>query len=981
MNRTHVAFLAGLVAAAPVGGAAFVNWETPHVHPLDMTPDGTKLLAVNTADARLEVFAITVGGPVHIGSVSVGLDPVTVRPRGNTEAWVVNHISDSISVVDLTTMNVVATISTLNEPSDVVFAGALDRAFVSCSQANTVQIIDPANLAAAPINVPIDAEGPQAMAVSPDGATVYIAVFESGNGSTILGGGADGSGTIGFPPNVVSDTAGPYQGVNPPPNLGAGFDPPQYPANPTPPAVGLIVKKDAGGRWMDDNDHDWTDLVSGPNAGLSGRAVGWDLPDHDLAVIDANSLSLSYVNRLMNICMAIAVNPALGNVTVVGTDATNEVRFEPVIRGRFTHVTLADVATDVVETHDLNPHLTYDSSSLSQEQRDLSIGDPRGIVWNAAGAKAYITGMGSNNVVVIDDSGDRIGLAPTIEVGEGPTGLVLDESRNRLYVLNKFAATISIVDTVTETQIGQVALFDPTPIAIKVGRKHLYDTRKNSGLGQMACASCHVDARMDRLAWDLGDPDGEMKEFNQNCNLGISLIGDPCEDWHPMKGPMVTQTLQDIIGKEPFHWRGDRDGLEEFNGAFIGLLGDDDMLTPEEMQEFERFLASIYFPPNPFRNFDNSLPTRLPLPGHFTTGRFGAAGMPLPNGNAVQGLSRYRSGNLDEGGFVDLQCVTCHTLPTGAGTNRRAQSIFGPFPEVPAGPNGEKHLALVTVDGSTNVSIKIPHLRNLYEKTGFNTTQNSNRAGFGYAHDGSIDSIERFVSEPIFNVNSNQDVADLVAFLLSFAGSDLPAGTTNNVFELLGPTSQDTHAAVGRQVTFDGANNEDPALTSLLDAMISIADANKVGLVGKGIRQGAPRGFSYLGATVFQSDRAAEAVSASTLRLDAADGEEITITVVPFGSQTRIGIDRDEDGYFDRDELDACSNPADSATNPNNVVITGDVDSDTDTDGSDFHWFVVCDAGANIPTFPVCRCSFDFDRDGDVDLMDFSEFQVIFTGP
>jgi hypothetical protein len=36
------------------------------------------------------------------------------------------------------------------------------------------------------------------------------------------------------------------------------------------------------------------------------------------------------------------------------------------------------------------------------------------------------------------------------------------------------------------------------------------------------------------------------------------------EDWHPMKGPTVTQTLQDIIGFEPFHWRGDRLSIEEF---------------------------------------------------------------------------------------------------------------------------------------------------------------------------------------------------------------------------------------------------------------------------------------------------------------------------------------------------------------------------------------------------------------------------------
>ena len=83
------------------------------------------------------------------------------------------------------------------------------------------------------------------------------------------------------------------------------------------------------------------------------------------------------------------------------------------------------------------------------------------------------------------------------------------------------------------------------------------------------------------------------------------------------------------------------------------------------MQQFEDFLATIHFPPNPFRNLNNSLPNNLPLPGHYTTGRFAAPGNPLPNGNAIVGLSDYRNSGLDGG----LECVTCHTLPTGAGTN------------------------------------------------------------------------------------------------------------------------------------------------------------------------------------------------------------------------------------------------------------------------------------------------------------------------
>jgi hypothetical protein len=92
--------------------------------------------------------------------------------------------------------------------------------------------------------------------------------------------------------------------------------------------------------------------------------------------------------------------------------------------------------------------------------------------------------MGSNNLIVIDAVGARAGLAQTIAVGEGPTGVVLDEARGQLYVLDKFEGALSVVSTVTEIETARIRFFDPSPAAIKLGRKHLYDTHKNSGLGQ-----------------------------------------------------------------------------------------------------------------------------------------------------------------------------------------------------------------------------------------------------------------------------------------------------------------------------------------------------------------------------------------------------------------------------------------------------------------------------------------------------------------
>ncbi|MEM7516900.1 MAG: beta-propeller fold lactonase family protein, partial [Planctomycetota bacterium] len=364
-----------------------MNWESPHVHPLDLTPDGSRLLAVNTAAAQLEVFA-TAGGLVeHQFSVPVGLDPVSVRARTNDEVWIVNHLSDSVSVVSLSQRSVVRSIETEDEPCDVVFAGTPQRAFVSASQVNEVQVF---SLGGALVQtIDILGEDPRSLSVSADGTRVYAAVFESGNASTILGGGLTG-GPVSHPKNVVSDPLGPYGGVNPPPNDGPNFDPPQKPGNPTPPRVGMIVKKDAAGNWMDDNGGDWTSLVSGPQADRSDRPIGWDLPDRDLAVIDASALTVqSYTTGLMNMCMAIGVNPASGDVVMVGTDATNEIRFEPLLNGTFIRVNSARInATGARQAvTDLNTHLDYTTSNVPQATRDLSIGDPRAVLFQPDGTR------------------------------------------------------------------------------------------------------------------------------------------------------------------------------------------------------------------------------------------------------------------------------------------------------------------------------------------------------------------------------------------------------------------------------------------------------------------------------------------------------------------------------------------------------------------------------------------------------------------
>ena len=85
------------------------------------------------------------------------------------------------------------------------------------------------------------------------------------------------------------------------------------------------------------------------------------------------------------------------------------------------------------------------------------------------GGEAYVAAFGSRKVGVLDGSGTII---DHINVGFGPGGLALDPKRQRLYVLNHLAATISIVDPGKRRSIGEVALrHDPTPATIQEGRR------------------------------------------------------------------------------------------------------------------------------------------------------------------------------------------------------------------------------------------------------------------------------------------------------------------------------------------------------------------------------------------------------------------------------------------------------------------------------------------------------------------------------
>jgi DNA-binding beta-propeller fold protein YncE len=201
-------------AACAVAGAAsaFVAFESGHVRPLALSADGDRLFAVNTPDNRLEIFDID-GASLRLRfSIPVGMEPVAVAALNNSQVWVVNHLSDSISIVSLEDgahPRVIRTLLVGDEPRDIVFAGVRRRrAFITCAHRGQnnpqdpeltrqgigradVWVFDPADLGSSPGGSPdsvvtLFGDTPRALAANPAGDTVYAAVFHSGNRTTVV---------------------------------------------------------------------------------------------------------------------------------------------------------------------------------------------------------------------------------------------------------------------------------------------------------------------------------------------------------------------------------------------------------------------------------------------------------------------------------------------------------------------------------------------------------------------------------------------------------------------------------------------------------------------------------------------------------------------------------------------------------------------------------------------------------------------------
>lgn len=112
-----------------------------------------------------------------------GMTAIVAR-TASAELWCVDSLTSSVGVFDRGTGMLMRTIAVGAEPHGLVFTASGDRAYVSCSQADRVDVIDAATYAVA-TSIPIPARLPQGIVRVDE--TVYVVPLRSGNGTAPRG--------------------------------------------------------------------------------------------------------------------------------------------------------------------------------------------------------------------------------------------------------------------------------------------------------------------------------------------------------------------------------------------------------------------------------------------------------------------------------------------------------------------------------------------------------------------------------------------------------------------------------------------------------------------------------------------------------------------------------------------------------------------------------------------------------------------------
>ncbi len=852
------AFADASAQVASTATAPTFNFESGPTRQLLVSETRRELYLLNTADHRLEIYrywkgaTAPSGGPRrvflrHRASVFTGLEPVSMAldPAKADYLYVANHVSDSVAVVNLSAAAVQSIIPVGDEPRDVALANG--KLYVACARIakksnpeefrdHVVLVHEAGNRFRRLKTLEIDGHKPRAFCV--DGDHLYVVPTNSGNHTTLL---------------TESEA------------VSMGLTQLDLDAFDTNFVLNEVLAETISTTRDGWNIPDTSRIVFDSEF----PALVPQLDDHDIIAIDTTDdlVEAAKSTGVGTTLFHIAKNPVSGDFWIANTDANNRIRQEYAING----ATVRNLVTVVESSPGGN---VIDQVELAPPFTSRHHAQPHFVAFyqGASGDYAYVASLGSPLVTILD-AGTR-GFVAELPVGDICGGLAVDDD-GFLFAYSRDDKQIRVFDV--EASHAEVGASRHTPYdaelpLVAAGRRLLYgsDPALGSGNGNTSCATCHVFGDTDGMSWDLGNSQGALSYFFPDTAQGPGsflqnrvLARTTTEVQNPMKGPLTTQTLRGIVGDlEPFHWRGDRRFLHNFQSAFEGLQAGSGV-SDQNMQEFVAFVDTIDFPPNPRQRSDRT----------YT----GAAA----RGRELFGMPPFTGKNyaLFAG---NLKCVTCHTA------DFENDNFTGSSPFM----DDEGLLQMFNTG----------QLRGIYDKEYRELT------GFGTHHDGAHDGVVGFLDAVVFGFDAfdlltDQDMADLSSFLNAWDSGISPLVGDQAHFGPLQPT-----LFGGRDVGF------------LKEAEFQAQPPKSwVDLIGKGWRfqEGAfvPLGMVYQFDTGTAQWRYRLDDDTWADRDDLLDAIEaglmsVTFTAVPPGTGVRLGVDRDEDGLFDGLERALGTNPA-----------------------------------------------------------------------
>jgi YVTN family beta-propeller protein len=647
---------------AKIGHPSFLS---PHFRPITLHRD--HLFVVNTPADTVDVIDTTTGH--FLKRIPVGIDPVSIaiRPDGR-EAWISNHISDSVSVIDTdptspTHLHVIATIQDLDlekratrfdEPVGIAFANN-QKAYVALSSENKIAIIDVASRRVTK-HLSIPAQDPRALIVRH--GKLYVIPFESNN-KTQLSGGYKIDGDL------------------------VTFDAHQHSiAHNNVLSLGHVL-----------------DIVKHPR-----------VPDKDLFIFDTESDRLiETVDTLGTLLYGLTVD-SKGTVFIAQTDARNDANgragtkkhglAELENRPFLNQITRVEFQKNAAQ----KPHfIDLEPLPPVHPMPGQAFATPFAVELSSDDQTLVATAAGSDKLFTVDaTTGELLGQ---LQVGSVPRGIALqskaDGTPARAWVFNAVANSVSLVDLTDPTRPALqsiIPLEDPTPPPFKQGRV-AFNNANASSTKTFSCASCHPDGHTDQLLWVLDTP--------------IVSGGNQIQ-------PRSTMPLRGLQDTAPFHWDGipgdpyggnnsanvqghappnDEaqtpensmrllvDSAMSSTMALVGSsVGRADLLDRNDRYYITQFLLSVPYPPAQKRAYTNVLSKR-----------------------AKDGFELFHLKGNHEGKPKPNVCGDCHRMPFWVSTNTPGTGM-----DVPTF-RGANDRFLILPQGRLNI-IDFDFYRNIAEK-------------------------------------------------------------------------------------------------------------------------------------------------------------------------------------------------------------------------------------------------------------------------